>query len=268
MYSGPLGLFAALCPSGSGALPTGPVRGKESGGREERAQRPPWTRTGVGPEWGRRQGLTCSTLRWEWWPRGGGARRGLPPPEPASARSLAPSLAPVYLRGTSCGAAGGRSSPPRRASPAPASAPGPGAAGRSGARGRACEPRFCRRPPDPSCCCCCCCYYRRRRPAGPAAARSARLQAGGGGEGGGSAAAEAALEEAHQPQSQAGKAGLSRSRSSLVRCGGLGGNGKDPQPMGGGRRRRTGLFGKASSWRGRGRLAPRLEGERGAEPPT
>lgn len=38
---------------------------------------------------------------------------------------LSPAPFAVYLPGTSCGAAGGRFLPPRRASPAPASAPAP-----------------------------------------------------------------------------------------------------------------------------------------------
>lgn len=68
------------------------------------------------------------------------------PPLPPASRP--PSA--VYLPGTSCGAAGGRSSPPRTASPAPASAPAPRAAEGSRALPRVCERRRGRRPRAPS----------------------------------------------------------------------------------------------------------------------
>lgn len=71
-----------------------------------------------------------------------------------------PRLSSVYLPGTSCGAAGGRSSPPRTASPAPASAPAPGVAECSGALPRTREQHFGRRPRAPFRC-------RRRRPSSP-----------------------------------------------------------------------------------------------------
>lgn len=100
---------------------------------------------------------------------GAGGDEAFPPPSLKLA---------VYLPGTSCGAAGGRSSPPQRASPAPASALAPEAAECSGAQPRACEHCFGRRPPAPYRCR----RRRRRRPSGP----RRRLPDGGGGEGGGS----------------------------------------------------------------------------------
>ena len=77
-----------------------------------------------------RPGQTCRPRVCQWWPV------GLKRADPAGGRASPPPM-PVYLRGTSCGAADERSSPPRTASPAPASAPAPGAARRSGAAVRA-----------------------------------------------------------------------------------------------------------------------------------
>lgn len=85
----------------------------------------------------------------------------------------------VYLLGTSCGAAGGRFSPHRRASPVPVSAPAPGAAECSGARPSAHEQYFALRPLAPY-------RSRRRRPSSPRRRSPDRGGGVGGGSSGGS----------------------------------------------------------------------------------